>query len=148
MSKPQLRFRHYLELPEPEQALHTSFLHAALEQALIAGSNNEVPIGCVIVNSSNEIIGTGQNQTIRKNDVLAHAEVEALKSAAVSIGDFRLDDCRCYVTIEPCLMCLGALLHARITTVHFGSNEPKFGAINSRFKMLEHERFAKFECVY
>ncbi len=136
----------YNNLPNSDQERHLNFMREALVEANNAGNDLEVPIGCVIVNDQGDIIGRGQNRTIRKHEVLAHAEVEALRDASQKSGDFRLDDCSCYVTLEPCLMCLGALLHARITSVHFGIAEPKFGAVFSRFNLIDHERFAKFSC--
>lgn len=143
MNEPLTRVFNYQSLPIMEQEQHIKFMREALVEAKNAANVLEVPIGCVIVDNQGEIIGRGQNRTIRKHEVLAHAEVEALKEASHKSGDFRLDDCSCYVTLEPCLMCLGALLHARITSVHFGISEPKFGAVFSRFNLIDHERFGK-----
>ena len=105
-------------------------MRAALECAAHAADVDEVPIGAVVV-VDGQIVGTGFNQPIRSNDPTAHAEVNALRSAARALGNYRLTGATMYVTVEPCLMCVGAMVHARIGLVVFGALEPKAGALQS-----------------
>jgi tRNA(adenine34) deaminase len=114
----------------------------ALDIAREAGEAGEVPVGCVI-ELDGRVIGRGANRTRQDNDPTAHAEILALRQAAAHSGDFRLENARMFVTLEPCLMCLGAILIARISWVYFGAPEPKFGALKSRFSLMKHERFRK-----
>jgi len=114
----------------------------AIELAREAAAAGEVPVGCVI-ELDGEVIGRGANSTVRDSDPTAHAEMIALREAAAKFGDHRLEGARLFVTIEPCLMCLGAILLARITDVYYGADEPKFGAVSSRFTLAEHERLHK-----
>ncbi len=103
---------------------------AALEQARIAGSCDEVPVGAVVV-LGDEIVGRGFNQPIRSHDPTAHAEVMALRDAASRLGNYRLPGCELFVTLEPCVMCTGAIMHARIARVVFGARDPKTGVAGS-----------------
>ena len=105
-------------------------MRAALAEAARAAALDEVPIGAVIVHEG-AIIGAGFNQPISSHDPTAHAEVVALRAAARAIGNYRLTGATLYVTVEPCLMCVGAMIHARIGLVVFGAVEPKAGAIQS-----------------
>lgn len=105
-------------------------MRAALAEAVTARDAGEVPIGAVIVLDA-EVIGRGFNQPISAHDPTAHAEVVALRAAAAAIGNYRLTDATMYVTVEPCLMCVGAMVHARIGLVVFGATEPKAGALQS-----------------
>jgi tRNA(adenine34) deaminase len=105
-------------------------MRAALEQARLADAAGEVPIGAVIV-INERIVATGYNQPIGTVDPTAHAEVMALRAAAAALGNYRLTGARLYVTLEPCLMCVGALLHARVAEVIYGAPEPKTGALIS-----------------
>ena len=109
---------------------HEEFMRAALEQARLAIDAGEVPIGAVVV-SDGEIIARAFNQPIRAVDPTAHAEVLALRAAAQRIGNYRLTGAMLYVTVEPCLMCVGALVHSRIKEVVFGAVEPRSGALVS-----------------
>ena len=104
------------------------------ERAAEAG---EVPVGAVVVQGS-EIVGRGRNQPITASDPTAHAEVVALREAARTLGNYRLTGVRLYVTVEPCLMCVGAMVHARVGTLIFGAREPKAGAVVSSQQALEH----------
>ena len=122
------------------------FLGRALEEGDKAISLDEVPIGAVIVYSGDkmakdpshfEIIGSGHNLTITKNDICAHAEIIAIQNAAKHLNNHRLTNCDLYVTLEPCLMCMGAILHSRIRRVIFGATEPKTGAIISQYQVLQ-----------
>src|SRR6478752_5192356 len=113
------------------------FMRAAVEQALEARQRGEVPVGAVVV-LNGEIIGAGWNQPITAADPTAHAEVVALRSAAQQLGNYRLTGATVYVTIEPCQMCVGAMIHARIARVVYGTTEPKAGAIESAMRAHEH----------
>ncbi len=114
----------------------------AIELARGAMAAREVPVGCVI-ELNGEVIGRGANRTVRDSDPTAHAEMVALREATAKFGDHRLEGARLFVTVEPCLMCLGAMLLARIADVYYGTDEPKFGAVSSRFSLEGHERFRK-----
>ena len=105
-------------------------MDAALEQAALGRDAGEVPIGAV-VSIDGEIVGRGFNQPIRAGDPTAHAEIVALRDAAARVGNYRLTGATISVTIEPCLMCVGALVHARIGTLVYGASEPKSGAVVS-----------------
>ena len=111
-------------------------MRAALAEAAKAAALDEVPIGAVIV-SEGAIIGAGFNQPISSHDPTAHAEVVALRAAAAAAGNYRLTGATMYVTVEPCLMCVGAMVHARIGLVVFGATEPKAGAIHSMTRAHE-----------
>ena len=113
------------------------FMRAALEQALEARLRGEVPVGAVVV-LNDEIIGAGCNQPISAADPTAHAEIVALRSAAHRAGNYRLPGATVYVTIEPCQMCVGAMIHARVGRVVYGAPEPKAGAIESAMRAHEH----------
>jgi tRNA(adenine34) deaminase len=105
-------------------------MRLALDQGATAAERGEVPVGAVVVHEG-RIIGDGFNQPIATHDPTAHAEVVALRSAARTLGNYRLTDATLYVTVEPCLMCVGAMIHARIGLVVFGATEPKAGALQS-----------------
>lgn len=112
------------------EAGHEAFMRAALEQARLAAQAGEVPVGAVVV-IDGEIAGAGFNQPIGSHDPTAHAEIVAIRAAASRVGNYRLTGATLYVTVEPCLMCVGAMVHARIGTVVFGAREPKAGAVVS-----------------
>ncbi len=137
ISKEQLRTRytsyppHYAPLAKH---IIDKYMQLAMEQS--TAITNEIPIGAVIVRNG-EVIGQGSNQTIRKNDITQHAEIVALTAASRNLGTHRLDDCDLFVTIEPCLMCTGAIIHSHIRRVVFGASEPKTGAILSQYRVLE-----------
>ena len=111
-------------------------MFAALQEAEQAFEEHEVPVGAVVV-KDNKIIGRGHNQVERLKDATAHAEMIALTSAANHIGNWRLTDCSIYVTLEPCVMCTGALLSSRITELYFSTFDPKFGACGSVYNLAE-----------
>jgi len=115
---------------------HESFMRLALEQARLAADAGEVPIGAVAV-SGGEVVGRGFNRPIGAVDPTAHAEVIALREAARTLGNYRLTGVDLYVTLEPCLMCVGALVHARVGRVVFGAREPKTGALVSAVRGLD-----------
>ena len=112
-------------------------MRAALEQALEAQCRGEVPVGAVVAFDGG-IIGSGFNQPIGTHDPTAHAEIVALRDAGKRIGNYRLTGATLYVTIEPCQMCVGAMIHARIARVVYGAREPKAGAIESAMRAHEH----------
>jgi tRNA(adenine34) deaminase len=109
---------------------HDDFMRAALEQARLGLAAGEVPIGAVVV-MNGAIVARAYNQPIAASDPTAHAEVLALRAAAADVGNYRLTGARVYVTVEPCLMCVGALVHARVQEVVFGAVEPRWGALVS-----------------
>ena len=112
------------------------FMQAALGQARLAFAAGEVPIGAVLV-VGDRIVAAGFNQPITANDPTAHAEVLVLREGARTLGNYRLTDAVVYVTVEPCLMCVGAMVHARVREVVYGAAEPKTGALVSTVKALE-----------
>lgn len=116
---------------------HEPFMREALAEARTAAAAGEVPVGAVIV-VGGEIVGRGGNQPVGSHDPTAHAEVVALRDAARRVGNYRLPGATMYVTVEPCLMCVGALVHARIDTLVFGAPEPKAGAVESTQRAHEH----------
>ncbi|WP_219905101.1 tRNA adenosine(34) deaminase TadA [Pseudothauera lacus] len=115
------------------------YMRAALEQAHLAGSCGEVPVGAVVV-CEGEIIGRGFNQPIGRHDPTAHAEVMALRDAASRLGNYRLPGCELFVTLEPCAMCSGAIMHARIARVVFGARDPKTGVAGSVLDLYAERR--------
>jgi len=106
------------------------FMRLALDQARHADAAGEVPVGAVVV-VNGAVVGTGFNQPISSHDPTAHAEIVALRAAAATVDNYRLTGSTMYVTVEPCLMCVGALVHARVGLVVYGATEPKAGAIES-----------------
>jgi tRNA(adenine34) deaminase len=123
------------------------FMHAALELAQQAAISGEVPVGAVVVKHG-EIIGRGSNAPISRHDPSAHAEMLALRDAALRIGNYRLVDCELYVTLEPCLMCAGAIFHARIARVIYGAPDPKTGAAGSVLNLFEEQRLNHHASVH
>lgn len=107
------------------------YMEAALALAQEAAEAGDVPVGCVIVDGEGKIIGRGRNRRVESADATAHAEVEAIRQACAHIGDWRLSDCTMYVTLEPCPMCTGAIINARIPRLVFGAREPVSGSCGS-----------------
>lgn len=118
-------------------SVHDPFMRIALDEARRAAERGEVPVGAVVV-LNGEVIGRGHNQPIASNDPTAHAEIVALRAAANHTGNYRLTGASLYVTVEPCMMCVGAAVHARVGTVVFGTLEPKAGALESTQRAHEH----------
>ena len=116
-------------------------MQQALAQAQIAAERDEVPVGAVLVNSAGELIAAGHNQPISANDPSAHAEIVVLRAAAQKLGNYRLPGTTLYVTLEPCTMCVGALVHARVGRLVYGAAEPKTGAIESAQRLFETGKF-------
>jgi tRNA(adenine34) deaminase len=112
------------------------FMQLALEQAQLAWNAGEVPVGAVVVKDG-VVVATGFNQPIGRHDPTAHAEIVALRAAAVALGNYRLPGCELYVTLEPCAMCAGAMLHARLARVVFGAPDPKTGASGSMLNLFD-----------
>ena len=112
-------------------------MREALDEAARAAERGEVPIGAVVV-LGDEIVGRAHNQPIQSHDPTAHAEILAMRAAGQHVGNYRLTGATLYVTVEPCLMCVGAMVHARIATLVFGAPEPKAGAIESTQHAHEH----------
>ncbi len=117
------------------------YMNLAIEEALKAENIDEVPVGAVIINDDNDIIGTGFNSPISKNDPTSHAEINAIRMASASLNNYRLINTTLYATIEPCVMCMGAIIHARIKRVVFGADDPKWGGANSLYNFAEDNRF-------
>ena len=116
-------------------------MKVALNEAEKARQKGEVPIGAVLVADKEDVLAAEHNQTITLNDPTAHAEILALRSAAAQIGNYRLLNTTLYVTVEPCPMCMGAILHARVTQVIFGTRDPKWGAAGSLYNLANDQRF-------
>ena len=113
------------------------FMYEALKLARQAAENGEVPVGAVIVKDG-KIIAKGKNEREEKQNALSHAEIEAINNACKKIGSWRLDDCEMYVTLEPCPMCAGAIINARIKTLVFGAYDPKAGSIDSVINLCDY----------
>ena len=118
------------------KANHGLWMRVALEEADAASISGEIPIGAVVV-AGDRIIGRGRNRSIGLSDPTAHAEVMALRDAGARIGNYRLPETIMYVTLEPCPMCAGALLHARVGNLVFGARDPEVGAAGSAMNLLE-----------
>ena len=118
--------------------LDETLLRIAIQQAQLAAQADEVPIGAVIVGSDGAILGYGQNRVIRDNDPTAHAEIVALRECGAAIGNYRLAGCTVYTTLEPCAMCAGAMVHARITRLVYGAADPKAGAAGTVLDVINH----------
>jgi tRNA(adenine34) deaminase len=111
----------------------------ALDEARAAAAAGEVPIGAIVVESG-VVIGRGQNRVLRDLDPTAHAEIVALRQAARALGNYRLPGCELFVTLEPCAMCAGAMIHARLGRLIYSAADPKAGAVGSVLEVLNHPR--------
>lgn len=120
-------------------AVHARWMSMAIELAMQAAQEDEVPVGAVIVHNK-RAIGAAYNQREALHDPTAHAEMIAITQAAEALGDWRLEGCTLYVTLEPCPMCAGAILQGRVPNVVFGATDPKAGAVTSLFQMLNDPR--------
>ncbi len=109
-----------------------AWMQLAIEQATIAASEGEVPVGAVLVSERGDLLAVGRNRPIGLRDPSAHAEIQVLRAAAASLGNYRLPGTRLYVTLEPCLMCAGAMFHARIASLVYGASDPKTGVAGGR----------------
>jgi len=117
----------------PEDAV---FMRRALELARQAAANGEVPVGALLV-VSGTVLGSGYNSPIFQRDPTAHAEMAALREAARAAGNYRLDGSTLYVTLEPCVMCAGAIVHARVRRLVFGARDLRFGGVRSKFRLAD-----------
>ena len=116
------------------------YMNLAIKEAGKAAKVNEVPVGAVIVDEESKVIGYGYNSPISSNDPTSHAEINAIRMACRSVKNYRLINTVLYVTIEPCIMCMGAIIHARIKRVVFGAKDIKWGAVNSLYTMADDKR--------
>lgn len=114
------------------------FMRMALKLARTAANADEVPVGAVVV-LKGEVIGTGKNSPVSANDPTAHAEILALRAAAQAIGNYRLEETELYCTLEPCPMCAGALVTARVRRLIFGARDLRFGGVRSKFRIADSE---------
>ena len=125
---------------------HQDYMRRALELAAQAGVEGDVPVGCVIVRDG-QIIGEGRNRREEHGDATAHAELEAIRQACQNTGSWRLHDCTMYVTLEPCPMCAGGIVNARVEEVRYGAREEKMGCCGSVLNLFE-ERFNHKPRIY
>jgi tRNA(adenine34) deaminase len=125
-------------LDETANSHDERLMREALRLAREAEAAGEVPVGAVVVDGG-VVIGQGRNSPIASNDPTAHAEMIALREAALAMGNYRLDGCAMYVTLEPCPMCAGALVHARIARLVFGARDLRFGGVRSKFRIADSE---------
>ena len=129
------------EMPENPDFMRSRddewWMEQALEQARLAAQAGEVPVGALVIKDG-EIIGLGHNRNLLDHDPSAHAEIVALRQAAARLGNHRLTGCEMFVTIEPCAMCAGALVHARLARLVYGASDPKAGAAGSVLQVLNH----------
>ena len=116
--------------------MHEEHMRAALELAREAGRAGEVPVGAVVV-VAGKIVGSGHNAPISTNDPTAHAELRAIRAASAAIGNYRLEEATLYVTLEPCVMCAGALVAARVRRLVFGARDLRFGGVRSKFRIAD-----------
>ena len=119
---------------------HERYMQAALALARAAGEAGEIPVGAVVVDPSGAVIGEGHNRRITDADPTAHAEILALRQATARMGDWRLTDCWLYATLEPCPMCAGALVAARVAGLVFGCTDPKAGSVRTLYTICEDPR--------
>jgi tRNA(adenine34) deaminase len=124
-------------LPKNEASTDELFMEEALRAAQRALEAGEVPVGAVVV-CGGKIVGRGGNRNLSDSDPTAHAEIIALREAGAALGNHRLEDCELFATIEPCAMCAGALVHARLKRLIYGADDPKAGAIRSVMQVLNH----------
>ena len=127
-------------LSDPRHPFHVHHMEMALEEAGLAASEDEVPVGAVIVERARGIIARAHNQRERLNDPTAHAEMIAITQAAQALGTWRLDNCVLYVTLEPCPMCAGAVVQARLPRVVYGCPDPKAGACDTLYRITADPR--------
>jgi tRNA(adenine34) deaminase len=121
-----------------EGSMHEQYMRQALALAEEAGTAGEVPVGAVIV-LGGDVVGTGRNCPIARNDPTAHAEMLAIREACGRVGNYRLEGATIYSTLEPCVMCAGALVAARVDTLVFGARDLRFGGVRSKFRVADSE---------
>ncbi|MDQ6981172.1 MAG: tRNA adenosine(34) deaminase TadA [Ghiorsea sp.] len=118
---------------------HEDYMQLALTQAQLAADMDEVPVGAVLVTEDGQVF-TAHNAPIHKHDATCHAEIEVIRKTSATIGNYRLLNSTLYVTLEPCLMCAGAIIHARIGTIVYGADDNKTGAVSSLYQVLSDKR--------
>ena len=123
------------------ESIDDHWMAIALEQARKAAQLEEVPVGAVLIDQDNQLIAASHNQPIASHDPTGHAEIRVLREAAVKVSNYRLNDTTLYVTLEPCVMCVGAMIHARVKRLVYGAKEYKTGAIESSCQLLEQVHF-------
>ncbi|MBQ9412120.1 MAG: nucleoside deaminase [Oscillospiraceae bacterium] len=123
------------------------YMRVALDLAVQAAEEGEIPVGCVIADGQGRVIGSGRNSRERSRSVTGHAEIMALEEACRARGDWRLDDCTLFVTLEPCPMCAGAMINARLGTLVYGAAEPLSGSAASILNLFE-ERYPGHTAIY
>jgi tRNA(adenine34) deaminase len=121
----------------PFSSADERFMRIALEAAAAAAAEGEIPVGAVVVNNAGDVLAVGHNQPIRRHDPTAHAEMDVLREAAAKAGNYRLPGTTLYVTLEPCVMCAGALVIARIERLVFAARDLRFGAVRSKFQLAD-----------
>jgi tRNA(adenine34) deaminase len=119
---------------------HLKFMTAALKEAVAAAMQDEVPVGAILVSDAGETLAAAHNLTIQSCDPSAHAEILALREASLKLKNYRLLNTTLYVTVEPCVMCMGALIHARVARLVFGASDPKWGAAGSLYNLGTDQR--------
>ena len=119
----------------------------ALDEAQLALASGDVPVGCVVADAAGHVIGRGHNRRQERQSAVRHAEIEAIEAACAAVGSWRLDGCALYVTLEPCPMCAGAILNARIPTLVYGAKEPVTGSCGSVLNLFE-ERYGFKPAIY
>jgi tRNA(adenine34) deaminase len=115
-----------------------TYLREAIAEAEAAEQAGEVPVGAIIVSPTGDILARGNNRVLRDHDPTAHAEIVTLRAAGLALGNYRLNGCTLYVTLEPCAMCAGAILHARIARLVYAAPDPKAGACGSVLSVMNH----------
>ncbi|MDF0605082.1 tRNA adenosine(34) deaminase TadA [Neisseriaceae bacterium TC5R-5] len=133
--------------PPPSQIEIKHYMHSAIELAAQAAEQGEIPVGAVVVRQGT-IIGRGYNRPIGLHDPSAHAEMQALRAAALTLGNYRLEHCDLYVTLEPCAMCSGAILHARLARVIYGASDNKTGAAGSVLNLFANTQLNHHTSVF
>ncbi len=123
------------EIDETAYRQHRQWMQRALEVAQTAGEVGEIPVGAIIVDRSNNCLAIASNRKERDRDPTAHAEMLAIRAATQALGNYYLDDCTLYVTLEPCAMCAGAIIHARIGLLIYGADDPKTGCIRTVYNL-------------
>lgn len=124
---------------EMPSAADERWMTSALQLAREAALAGEVPVGAIVVSAQGEELGRGSNRPISTNDPTAHAEIVALREAAARTGNYRLEGATVYVTLEPCVMCAGAMVHARVARLVFGGRDLRFGGVRSKFRLADNE---------
>jgi tRNA(adenine34) deaminase len=127
-------------MPGIDNQSDLDYMHLALTEARAAEAAGEVPVGAIVVSPSGEILARGNNRVLRDHDPTAHAEIIAIRAAGLALANYRLTGCTLYCTLEPCAMCAGAILHARLARLVYGAPDPKAGACGSVLSVMNHPR--------